>query len=1833
MADFEVTLYRIAEGVEGDGLQTTAGPHTYRRSTSDTDWIVEGVGDLTISVENDEGIFTPDSVEILFFDPTPNSPTTIDSDFFNDYNDPKAAPWCVKFIDHDVSAVPFFAGYIEPTSIRYDAKLRKFSAEVFSFEHLLSRYDSPARYVFETTFIENYQIGDNVAWVRRTALDGSDLNSVIAVGDVIVFDRKNVGETRATVAAVIVESDRIGVKFALSQDPLVTIDPGAATSILLSTGLTETAIINDLPFPIQPVIITTSETAMSLMEHTTDNLTFVLTSEDDTQQLVAAYKPGPKSQSSYEIGTINEFRVMRIELQPLFMARSDDQYYDFDTGQIDETHPTYGKLANFPVQVEVFSKQGADGGDEDSTGDKVKFLGKDVYGFAPVDLRDDYAFVNVLGIAASGKGLFTVDLGDAGVLKHLVNTISSLPNPFTDPLPLHRYVEYPTNLLQSLKMILAATHKMIRFDYAAGTNGRTRITPVMPSRETINTTAIPPVAFNNPISWTEDPVDLSWPTAVVIEPNKEYMKPDYAPKPVGFWYDGIASETEATRKDLGVPEGEGVLNIKVCVLPSYEGMEADADTDTNVWEYGGGTGTFAGGRVFNDHKLRSIAKIFYEYYANLPRKGRGKFATWPVSTDLVGKFVTTSELDFAPDTLGRTFFIEKATYHLEPQEITVEGRIGEYEPAINENPVARITGPRIFYDHDADGDAAVILSGSNSYDPLDGKLTYLWKEGAATLGTDAVLNVDLANGDHDITLTVTNQDANTDNITVTVSCVQLDNPIGPRLTEADFRWEKNIIQRDDDLYYGEIKMFPNFPSTEIRSTRYRRLTGGELPSLDRSAGDVEDWYPHVPIKRVDATGAVYYSYRVLLTSTWVSTLEVYVELQHSQTEPYFTFPFTFNAIGEGVDGGGPPTDCLLSSDKQALYAHFGGVFINALRDEVLSTYGKLLNSFRNYAVDPDAYTRPLTDYDGFDFFDTPLVVKLNATATEYFTLPHDIIGDSTLGEFTVFSHVRNDDPTAEVILWKAETVDANAEFEAKMLTSGVIRFSVTNNAGTTVNLDTTFVVPDNANCITMQSVNLVDGSIYNYVLVPDGVSELVGSTIAAPINGDFTDVRMMVSGKQSFNFSHWLNRVVSNKTMADAEAICIEDWVRQRNGEGVLDDGTDDVFISRTTAGIKVHDFFGNEVDSWATADAPGAQDCRPAFVKSQGKIYFEANGDDIKSCNLDGTGEAAFYSSGSATKLIQNIWFDKNTQRLYASMHDAAGTGEIDFGYFVGSSFTSVYTAEAISDFSIDGTYLFTTDGTSKVTIRHRDFPATHDDRSTSNAAIAVSIRKGSVVFGSTVPPLGYWMESNGDVKSLELPGSIGAGEDVFATETPGFHIDDATNLTTLADCSLNIVSHRQLILALLQESGGGQDVQKGPSFGFSQTAATLNTIVDIVTTVRGQCLGSYDIGVPAAPSGFTATPLTSSKIDLDWVDNSSDEDGFRLHRRLAEVGLTPPGPWGEVTDTAANVITYEDTGLTQLTKYDYRLQAFNDIGSSDWVYASATTLVAPPARIAWLMDQASGNDIIRHDSIDGGDPQDIDLGATSLLASSAADYCKVIYSASYDRFFYAAPNGVLKSIDRDGGNHQTEYTASHGSGTMFIVGLALGANGKIYAASRSTTTRRIHELSGSLGSLSETTLSTHASGRKWIEVDTAANKYYVVLISPVGDDRVWQITLSTDADFEGYDYATGDVLGLAFDIATNTLWVAHDGGTIKEFNDADEIPTGPTSTILNDATNYNPIGGGNLAYYDGDLYFLEGTAGSEKLYRVSTGSTGQDMTDAEEIADLTAETKSYGLFIFQFA
>jgi transcriptional regulator CtsR len=83
----------------------------------------------------------------------------------------------------------------------------------------------------------------------------------------------------------------------------------------------------------------------------------------------------------------------------------------------------------------------------------------------------------------------------------------------------------------------------------------------------------------------------------------------------------------------------------------------------------------------------------------------------------------------------------------------------------------------------------------------------------------------------------------------------------------------------------------------------------------------------------------------------------------------------------------------------------------------------------------------------------------------------------------------------------------------------------------------------------------------------------------------------------------------------------------------------------------------------------------------------------------------------------------------------------------------------------------------------------------------------------------------------------------------------------------------------------------------------------------------------IPTAPSGLAATKASTSQINLSWTDNSNNETGFKIERKLGAGGT-----YAQITTVGANVVSYSDTALSNGTVYYYRVRAYNGMGDSGY-------------------------------------------------------------------------------------------------------------------------------------------------------------------------------------------------------------------------------------------------------------------------------------------------------------
>jgi len=100
-------------------------------------------------------------------------------------------------------------------------------------------------------------------------------------------------------------------------------------------------------------------------------------------------------------------------------------------------------------------------------------------------------------------------------------------------------------------------------------------------------------------------------------------------------------------------------------------------------------------------------------------------------------------------------------------------------------------------------------------------------------------------------------------------------------------------------------------------------------------------------------------------------------------------------------------------------------------------------------------------------------------------------------------------------------------------------------------------------------------------------------------------------------------------------------------------------------------------------------------------------------------------------------------------------------------------------------------------------------------------------------------------------------------------------------------------------------------------------------------------DVAAPPAPTGLTATAVSSTRIDLAWTDVAGEE-GYKVERKLSSATT-----WTQIATTGAGVVTYADTsGLSPGAAYNYRVRAYTSGGNSS--YSNTVTVTTPSVALS---------------------------------------------------------------------------------------------------------------------------------------------------------------------------------------------------------------------------------------------------------------------------------------------
>jgi len=227
-------------------------------------------------------------------------------------------------------------------------------------------------------------------------------------------------------------------------------------------------------------------------------------------------------------------------------------------------------------------------------------------------------------------------------------------------------------------------------------------------------------------------------------------------------------------------------------------------------------------------------------------------------------------------------------------------------------------------------------------------------------------------------------------------------------------------------------------------------------------------------------------------------------------------------------------------------------------------------------------------------------------------------------------------------------------------------------------------------------------------------------------------------------------------------------------------------------------------------------------------------------------------------------------------------------------------------------------------------------------NASGVYAIRQAVINAGQ---PQSQWRsgstnDPDGNLEPLAYVASFGGNTPpsvTISSPANGASYDYGTPVTFTGSAS--DVQDGDLTSSLVWTSSVSGSIGSGGNFTRSDLSIGTHTITAQVTDLGG-AIGSSSVSITitdpntvAAPSNLTATQQSNpTRVFLTWVDNSSNETGFRIER-----AAKPPnsgwGSFGLLATVGTNTTSFTDLSATAVgTTYRFRVRAENGTNASEW-------------------------------------------------------------------------------------------------------------------------------------------------------------------------------------------------------------------------------------------------------------------------------------------------------------
>lgn len=134
--------------------------------------------------------------------------------------------------------------------------------------------------------------------------------------------------------------------------------------------------------------------------------------------------------------------------------------------------------------------------------------------------------------------------------------------------------------------------------------------------------------------------------------------------------------------------------------------------------------------------------------------------------------------------------------------------------------------------------------------------------------------------------------------------------------------------------------------------------------------------------------------------------------------------------------------------------------------------------------------------------------------------------------------------------------------------------------------------------------------------------------------------------------------------------------------------------------------------------------------------------------------------------------------------------------------------------------------------------------------------------------------------------------------------------------------------------------NVQPTTTYGY-RVKACDNALCSTFSTEATATTPAAPLLPPGAPASLAANGISSSRIDVSWAAAAGSVQKYYIERKTTSLGT-----YAVIDSVAGSALSYQNTGLSSLTEYWYRVKACNANGCSGYSNEdAASTLLAPPS------------------------------------------------------------------------------------------------------------------------------------------------------------------------------------------------------------------------------------------------------------------------------------------------